>query len=123
MRKHRIFLFLLTLVAAATIAGCAQDVPPINCQVPDFNCYQVQALRGITVVRENIGYWSNVNLCAQIAIALSGLVATIVIALQDSANRKWTRPIGLVATALVTGMTSALVASGTSAKQVRNKMV
>lgn len=98
------FLFAILL-----LAGCSQDVPPINCSVPDIKCFIDQATRGIIVVRENVSYWSNVNLIAQVMVAVSGTVATVMIALQGDQNKVWTRPVGLVATALVTGLTSALV--------------
>jgi hypothetical protein len=44
-----------------------------------------------------------------VLVVVAGIVATIMIALQGDDNKVWTRPIGLIATALVTGMTSALV--------------
>ncbi|MCW2573474.1 MAG: hypothetical protein JWO88_3532, partial [Frankiales bacterium] len=50
------------LVAIATLTGCAQDVPPIACADADFDCFVKQAAAGIKIVRENISYWSNVNL-------------------------------------------------------------
>ena len=96
-------------VAVAAMSGCAQDVPPVNCTDPDLACYVDQAVKGIRVIRENIDYWSNVNLLGQALIVLSGIIATIMIALQGDDNKHWTRPVGLVATALVTGITSALV--------------
>jgi hypothetical protein len=91
------------------LSGCAADVPPVNCNDPDFRCYIEQATRGIVAVRENINYWANMNLFGQAFIVISGIVATIMIALQGDNNKHWTRPIGLIATALVTGVTSALV--------------
>lgn len=97
------------VLALLLLNACTPDVPPVSCNDPDFQCYIDQALKGILVVRQNIGNWANVYLGAQILITLSGLVATIMIALQGDENRYWTRPTGLVATALVTGVTSALV--------------
>jgi hypothetical protein len=96
-------------VGISTLTGCAHDVPPIARADADFDCFVNQATAGIRIVRENISYWSNVNLIGQALIVLSGIVATIMIALQGDDNKVWTRPIGLIATALVTGMTSALV--------------
>jgi hypothetical protein len=103
------FCALLLVAASFALFGCAADVPPINCVDPDFDCYINQATKGIRIVRENIAYWSTINLIGQICIVVAGIVATIVIALQGDDNRHWTRPVGLVATALVTGLTSALV--------------
>ena len=101
-------LFILVL-AGILLAGCGKNVAPVNCIDPDFECYINQAIKGIVEVRREISYWSNLHLAAQILIAISGIVATIMIALQGDENRVWTRPTGLVATALVTGLTSALV--------------
>lgn len=109
MLNKDVFWRVMFLSLAAAVSGCAQDVQPIDCRDPNFQCYIDQAIRGIKEVRQNISYWSNVNLFAQVFIALSGIVATVMIALQGDKNKRWTRPIGLVATALVTGLTSALV--------------
>jgi len=100
---------LLLIAASFALSGCAADVPPLNCVDLDFDCYINHATAAIRVVRENIEYLSTINLIGQTCIVVSGVVATIVIALQGDANRFWTRPIGLIATALVTGVTSALV--------------
>lgn len=56
-----------------------------------------------------IWYWSTVNLIAQILIVFFGIISTLMIALQGDANKYWTRPIGIIATTLVTGISSALV--------------
>lgn len=109
MLSPKMFWRIAILGLAVTMTGCAHDVQPVGCQDPDLQCYTDQALKGITVIRQNISYWSNVNLLGQVLIALSGMVATIMIALQGDHNKRWTRPIGLVATALVTGLTSALM--------------
>jgi len=112
MRDVNIPLFVRSIalvLSALALCGCAQDVLPINCKDTDVNCYVDQATKGIIVVRQNIAYWSNVNFIAQLVIVISGTVATVMIALQGDQNRYWTRPVGLVATALVTGLTSALV--------------
>jgi hypothetical protein len=97
------------LILTGVLAGCAKDIPPLNCVDPDVNCYIDHAVKAATVVRANIDYWSNVNLIAQVLIVVFGIVSTIMIALQGDDNRYWTRPIGLISTALVTGLTSALV--------------
>ena len=66
-------------------------------------------LANMKAIYNTIGSWSTLNLVVGILIALAGIVSTIVIALQGDQNRYWTRPIGLIATALVTGLSSALV--------------
>ena len=107
-RPFLLFLVMLS-IASAMLFGCAREPQTVLCADPDFDCFSNQAFQGIAAVRESISYWSNINLIAQIFIALSGMVATVMIALQGDENRHWTRPIGLIATALVTGLTSALV--------------
>jgi len=109
MLYSKMFFRISILALAVAMSGCAQDVPPVNCEAPNFQCYIDQALKGVTVVRQNIAYWSNVHFIVQVFIVVFGIVATIMIALQGDQNRYWTRPIGLVATTLVTGLTSALV--------------
>ena len=104
-----ILRFLILAVAAVLLWGCTKNVPPVACVDPDFDCFSNQAILGINEVRNQISYWSNVNFLAQVCIAIFGTVATVMIALQGDENRHWTRPIGLVSTALVTGLTSALV--------------
>lgn len=108
--SNKIIVLILICVSAISISGCIADVPPMNCQDPDFACYINQAMKGVVVVRGEIAFWSKVNLIMQVLIATFGIVATVMIALQGDKNKHWTRPIGLVATALVTGLTSALVA-------------
>ena len=56
-----------------------------------------------------IWYWSTVNLIAQILIVFFSILSTLMIALQGDSNKYWTRPIGIIATTLVTGISSALV--------------
>jgi hypothetical protein len=107
--SSNILRFITVVIAAALLWGCARVIPPVGCEDPNFDCFSDQAILGIKEVREQISYWSNVNFLAQIFIAISGMVATVMIALQGDENRHWTRPIGLVSTALVTGLTSALV--------------
>jgi hypothetical protein len=79
------------------------------CVDPDFDCYSKQMLAGVWTVRESISYWSNLHLALQIFIAVARIVTTVMIALEGDENGHWTKPIGLVATALVTGLTSPLV--------------
>lgn len=74
-------------VGISTLTGCAKDVPPIACADADFDCFVRQATAGITIVRENISYWSNVNLIGQALIVVAGIVATIMIALQGDENK------------------------------------
>jgi hypothetical protein len=100
----------LIFFCCVLLSGCASDIPPMYCADPDLKCYISQAVKGITVIRENIQYWSNIQIIGQAVVVVSGIVATIMIALQGDDNKWWTRPTGLIATELVTGTTSALVA-------------
>jgi hypothetical protein len=99
---------LITLLALLT--GCTQDIPTINCADPDVSsCYVKHATESVGIIRDNINIWSRILLIGQILVFIFGLLSTIMIALQGDKNKYWTRPIGLISTALVTGLTSALV--------------
>lgn len=105
------YITLGLCISAVTImiTGCTIDISPSHCENPDTNCFINHSLASIKIVKENINQWSSIQLYAQIIIAASSLVATIMIALQDDNRKHWTRPVGLVATSLVTATTSALV--------------
>ena len=107
-RKRTLALTGVLLTSVALISGCSQDIPAINCVSPDFDCYIKQAVTNINVVKQNIGYWSTINLICQVSVIFLGIVATLMIALQGDANKRWTRPIGIIATTLVTGVSSAI---------------
>jgi len=64
----------------------------------------------MTTIYYNINYWDNVAFWSAIAVGFCGIVATIMIALQGDANRYWTRPIGIIGTSLVTGITALVTA-------------
>jgi hypothetical protein len=88
------------------LVACVQIFPdPKECDV-DAQCILKQGLDTLIVIKSRIDYWDNVMLVAAIVAAVAGLIATIMIALQGDENRYWTRPIGIVATALVTGITT-----------------
>jgi hypothetical protein len=106
---NKSFGYIVTFVVIAGLSGCAKAVLPVECDAADFPCFSKQFLADISETRAHIAYWSNLHLILQIFIAVAGITATIMIALQGDDNRYWTRPIGLVATALVTGLSSALV--------------
>ena len=100
----------ILIASTLTLVGCTKDIPEIDCADPDVNsCYVKHSVEALNVVRENINAWSNILLIGQVLVFVFGLISTIMIALQGDANKYWTRPIGLIATALVTGLTSALV--------------
>jgi hypothetical protein len=105
----RVIQLGIIMFAVMVLSGCAPDVPPIFCNNTNFRCMIDHDLGAIKIVRQNISLWSDIFLIVQFFIAISGMVATVMIALQGDLNKYWTRPIGLVATALVTALTSALV--------------
>ena len=103
----RLLVQIAIVTSVISLSGCTKDVPPIGCDDPDFNCYSQQAVRGIAILRRNISTWANWNRALQISSVICSIIATIMIALQGEQNKAWTRPIGLVASALVTGLASA----------------
>jgi hypothetical protein len=60
------------ILVALLLAGCAKDVPPLDCNDPDYKCYIDHAVQAAKVVRSNIEYWGNVQLVAQALIVISG---------------------------------------------------
>lgn len=98
----------MLLIASTFISGCSQDIPAVNCQEPNIECYIQQSLKNIAIAKENVGYWSTINLIGQILAIFFGIIATLMIALQGDANKRWTRPVGIVATTLVTGISTVL---------------
>ena len=50
-------------------------------------------------------FWINVSL--QMATIVLGILATLMVALQNNENQKWMKPTGIIATTLITGVVSA----------------
>ena len=100
----------LIAILCMSLVGCVQSFPPpVECR-DDNNCYIQHTLDTMNIIASQVDYWDNVSLLTAIVAGIAGIVATIMIALQGDANRYWTRPTGIIATSLVTGIT-ALVAS------------
>ena len=90
-----------------SLSCCVESFPPpIECGSDD-DCYIKHTLDTMGVVASQIDYWDNITLVAALA-GFAGIVATIMLALQGDENKYWTRPVGIVATALVTGVTALL---------------
>jgi hypothetical protein len=109
MHNKRCVGVLGVTTLTSVLSGCTRVAAPVDCADSDFLCIENAMLDNMKALFETIGYWSTLQLVIGVCVVLSGMVATIMIALQGDANRYWTRPIGLIATALVTGLTSALV--------------
>jgi hypothetical protein len=99
-----------TVIFCLGLTGCVQSFPPpVECGDKN-DCYIQHTLDTLKAIALQIDYWDNVTLAAALMAGFAGVVATIMIALQGDENRYWTRPTGIIATALVTGIT-ALVTS------------
>ena len=83
--------------------------PPVDCG-DDNSCYVKTTLEAMRAISAQIDYLDLITNYSIIFVGVCGILATVMIALQGDDNRVWTRPIGIVATALVTGIT-ALVSS------------
>ena len=77
----------------------------VECGV-DTSCYVNATIGAIDSITRDIDFWSQVQIATLIATVFFGVLATVMIALQGDENRYWTRPVGIVATALVTGIAS-----------------
>jgi hypothetical protein len=83
--------------------------PPVDCD-DDNPCYIKTTLEAMRAISAQIDYLDLITNYSIIFVGVCGILATVMIALQGDNNKVWTRPIGIVATALVTGIT-ALVSS------------
>ena len=77
----------------------------VECGV-DTSCYVKATIATINAVTRDIDFWSQIQIATLVANVVFGVVATIMIAHQGDENRYWTRPVGIIATALVTGIAS-----------------
>jgi multisubunit Na+/H+ antiporter MnhE subunit len=77
----------------------------VECGV-DTSCYVKATIATINAVTRDIDFWSQIQIATLVATVVFGVVATIMIAHQGDENRYWTRPVGIIATALVTGIAS-----------------
>ena len=107
-RKFLAAISVLT-IGLLVLSGCAPDTPPKSCDVWDFDCFSEQAIGGMRAVRENLAFWTRLNLAGQIAVGILSLVATVTVAMQTEDNKRVTRPVSVVSTALVTGITALLL--------------
>jgi hypothetical protein len=77
-----------------------------------MECYDIPCIvkySGIVIhsLKEDINTWSLVNLAGQIFIVICGIVAALVIALNEK-NKTWVKALGITASILVTGTTTLL---------------
>lgn len=108
MSKKYVVRISLLVMCALFLSGCSFDTPSVYCKPTEFSCLINKSVLNINAVKSNIGYWSMVNLTCQVSAIVFGILATLMLALQGDTNKKWTRPIGIVATTLVTGVSTAL---------------
>lgn len=99
----------IATILVLALAACNPKVVSFDCALPDTACFQERAFMGMDEVRAAIDMWSTINIIGQIIVVTCGIISTVVIALQGDGNRQWTRPIGLVVTALATGTSAAMV--------------
>jgi hypothetical protein len=95
----------LILAALGPIIGCTQ-IPTVNCPGLNPDCYVNGALTVVNWIDADITTWYIIQLSMVLIAGIAGIIATICLALQDSDNSHITKPIGITATALVTGMTA-----------------
>jgi ABC-type arginine transport system permease subunit len=65
--------------------------------------YQFYIEANIAVLRQ-IDRWHLLNVAFQVLSVALGVVATLMMALQSDKNQRWTKPIGIIATTLITGI-------------------
>lgn len=72
----------------------------------DNACYAKLTVDYLNSIGNEIDYWNSVSFWSVVLVGVCSIIATIVIAVQDTNNKSWTRPIGIIATSLVTGVTA-----------------
>lgn len=53
-------------------------------------------------------FWTQLNIILQLLIIILGIIGTLMVALQNEDNKKWMKPLGIVTTTLVTGITGGM---------------
>src|SRR5262249_6624163 len=96
-----LILILLARCSPMPLSKCAPE-PPVT-------CYQDCAVHVMSCRDGDVRFWTGIRISAAIIAGIAGVVATVMIALQGDDNKYWTRPVGIVATAMVTGLTSLVV--------------
>jgi hypothetical protein len=98
---------LWAVICCILLTSCEKGLPaPKNCSDSVSKCLILQSIDTLSVIKSRIDYWDNVLLMTTVFAGIAGTVATIMIALQGDNNRHWTRPVGIIATSLVTGITA-----------------
>ena len=104
---RRAGLVFLAALVCLTLSGCGQDVGYSRiCDDPDFGCYFNRALAIVNGAEHWLNKWIQIHLGLKIAIVTFGILATVMIALTDQNTQRWAKPIGLIASALATGLTA-----------------
>jgi hypothetical protein len=61
----------------------------------------------LNIIQGDLQFWYAINIVLQLSIIILSIVATLCIALQTEVNKMWVKPIGIVATVLIGGATTA----------------
>lgn len=104
MRPLKLFIF----AAVMTMVSCTPQVlpPPIACKSEDAKCFIDAATKTLSVIYSDINYWETVSFWSAVIATLFGVFGTVMIALQTDTNRKWTKPLAIIGTTAVTGITA-----------------
>jgi hypothetical protein len=81
-------------------------LPIVKDCLDDNACYAKLTVDYLNSIGNEIDYWNSVSFWSVVVVGICSIIATIVIAVQDTNNKSWTRPIGIIATSLVTGITA-----------------
>lgn len=87
----------------------------------DPQCFVDHAVLSLQAITSEIDFLDEISFFSIIIAGICGIVATVMIALQGDENRGWTRPIGIVATALVTGITG--LTSSLNIPETKDKLI
>lgn len=65
--------------------------------------YEFYVIANAAVLKQ-IDFWHVLNVLFQVSSVALGIAATLFMALQNEKNKRWTKPLGIITTTLITGI-------------------
>ena len=103
IRANIPLVFVICLLMAGRAVAQSQ-----GCDDPDFVCYFKRAKEVVNGAEWWVDWWIKAHLVLKLIIVALGILATVMFALTDEKTKNWAKPIGLSASAIVTGLTAGI---------------